>query len=69
MGLRPQENRESIPWMPKPRYKIMKNYMPKKGKKGLDMMLNTCTVQANLRLFNEEDMQKKHYFQLKFNLF
>ena len=35
-------------WMPKGRYKIMRDYMPKKGKLGLDMMLRTCTVQVNL---------------------
>ena len=34
--------------MPKGRYKIMREYMPKRGKLGLDMMLRTCTVQTNL---------------------
>jgi glutamate--cysteine ligase len=29
------------------RYKIMREYMPKKGKLGIDMMLRTCTVQTN----------------------
>ena len=33
--------------------------MPTKGKKGLDMMLNTCTVQANLDYSDEQDMQMK----------
>ena len=51
--------------MPKPRYKIMKNYMPTKGTNGLDMMLSTCTVQANLRLFNEQDMQMKTLLSVK----
>ena len=34
--------------MPKGRYRIMRDYMPKKGRLGLDMMLRTCTVQTNL---------------------
>ena len=65
LGSRPFENTKSIPWMPKPRYKIMKNYMPKKGTNGLDMMLSTCTVQANLDYMNEEDMKKKMLLSVK----
>src|SRR5476649_2700400 len=45
--------------MPKVRYKIMREYMPKKGKLGLDMMLRTCTVQTNLDFGSEADMVKK----------
>ena len=45
--------------MPKSRYKIMKNYMPKKGFHGLDMMFRTCTVQTNLDYSSEIDMVKK----------
>jgi glutamate--cysteine ligase len=32
--------------MPKGRYKIMKEYMPKRGTRGLDMMFRTCTIQV-----------------------
>jgi glutamate--cysteine ligase len=45
--------------MPKGRYKIMREYMPKRGKLGLDMMLRTCTVQVNLDFASEADMVKK----------
>ena len=45
--------------MPKSRYKIMTNYMPKVGKYGLDMMYRTCTVQTNLDFSSEADMVKK----------
>jgi glutamate--cysteine ligase len=45
--------------MPKGRYKIMRAYMPKKGKLGLDMMLRTCTVQSNLDFASEADMVAK----------
>jgi len=44
----PSWSREQIPMMPKGRYKIMTNYMPKVGQYGLDMMYRTCTVQTNL---------------------
>jgi glutamate--cysteine ligase len=45
--------------MPKGRYKIMTNYMPKVGQYGLDMMYRTCTVQTNLDFSSEADMVKK----------
>ena len=32
----------------KGRYKIMREYMPKKGNHGLDMMLRSCTVRVSL---------------------
>jgi glutamate--cysteine ligase len=37
----------------------MRDYMPKKGRLGLDMMLRTCTVQTNLDYQSEADMVKK----------
>ena len=45
--------------MPKGRYKIMRNYMPRVGGYGLDMMFRTCTVQVNLDFESEVDMVKK----------
>ena len=48
-----------MPMMPKGRYKIMTNYMPKVGKYGLDMMYRTCTVQTNLDFASEADMVRK----------
>ncbi|MET1027769.1 MAG: glutamate--cysteine ligase [Dongiaceae bacterium] len=59
MGFQPKWARADIPWMPKARYRIMGDYMPKKGKLGLDMMLRTCTVQTNLDFSSEADMVKK----------
>jgi glutamate--cysteine ligase len=58
-GFNPKWRRDEIPWMPKGRYKIMGDYMPKKGKLGLDMMLRTCTVQVNLDYESEADMVRK----------
>ena len=45
--------------MPKERYRIMKRYMPKRGRLGLDMMFRTATVQVNLDFGSEADMVKK----------
>ncbi len=59
LGFNPKWARADIPWMPKGRYKIMREYMPKKGSLGLDMMLRTCTVQVNLDFASEADMVKK----------
>jgi glutamate--cysteine ligase len=59
LGFQPLWAREDIPWMPKGRYQIMRDYMPTKGKLGLDMMLRTCTVQVNLDFESEADMVKK----------
>jgi glutamate--cysteine ligase len=59
MGFQPKWPRAEIPWMPKGRYQIMRDYMPKKGQLGLDMMLRTCTVQVNLDFSSEADMVRK----------
>jgi len=59
MGFQPKWRRDEMPWMPKGRYKIMRDYMPKVGSLGLDMMTRTCTVQVNLDVENEADMVKK----------
>ncbi len=59
LGFQPKWKRDEIPWMPKGRYKIMGDYMPKVGGLGLDMMLRTCTVQVNLDFQSEADMVKK----------
>jgi len=59
LGFQPKWRREDIPWMPKARYALMREYMPKVGSKGLDMMLRTATVQANLDFSSEADMARK----------
>jgi glutamate--cysteine ligase len=59
LGMSPSWTLEQTPRMPKSRYKIMTNYMPKVGSRGLDMMYRTCTVQVNLDFANEADMVKK----------
>ena len=59
MGFQPKWRRDEMPWMPKGRYRIMREYMPKVGTLGLDMMTRTCTVQVNLDYASEADMVKK----------
>jgi glutamate--cysteine ligase len=59
LGFQPKWRRDESPWMPKPRYDIMKAYMPKVGSLGLDMMLRTSTVQVNIDYGSEADMVKK----------
>lgn len=59
LGFTPIWRRDQVPVMPKGRYKIMREYMPKVGGLGLDMMFRTCTVQANLDFADEADMVAK----------
>ncbi|MDZ7791432.1 MAG: glutamate--cysteine ligase [Xanthomonadales bacterium] len=59
MGFHPTATLDDIEWMPKARYVIMRNYMPKVGTFGHDMMKRTCTVQVNLDFSSEADMVAK----------
>ena len=59
LGMAPTWTRAEVPKMPKGRYRIMTEYMPKVGSYGLDMMYRTCTVQTNLDFHSEADMVKK----------
>jgi glutamate--cysteine ligase len=59
LGFHPLAKRADFSWMPKSRYAIMRNYMPKVGTRGFDMMLRTCTVQTNLDFSSEADMVRK----------
>lgn len=59
LGMWPDKTRAELPRMPKGRYGIMLNHMPRVGTLGLDMMLRTCTIQVNLDYASEADMAKK----------
>lgn len=59
IGFHPTARRADLPVMPKGRYDIMLRHMPRVGSLGLDMMLRTCTVQANLDYGSEADMVQK----------
>jgi glutamate--cysteine ligase len=59
LGMWPDKARDDLPRMPKGRYGIMLNHMPRVGTLGLDMMLRTCTIQTNLDYASEADMVQK----------
>jgi glutamate--cysteine ligase len=59
LGFSPKWTMAETPRMPKGRYKIMRDYMPKVGSYGLDMMFRSATVQVNLDFSSEADMVKK----------
>jgi glutamate--cysteine ligase len=59
LGMSPKWPLKETPVMPKSRYRIMTRYMPEVGKRGLDMMYRTATVQANLDFSSEADMVAK----------
>ena len=59
VGFSPIWTLEQVPQMPKQRYGVMTRYMPQVGKRGLDMMYRTATIQVNLDFGSEADMVKK----------
>ncbi len=54
-GLNPWDGLDDVPWMPKSRYAIMKQYLPTQGELAHWMMKMTCTIQANLDYTSEND--------------
>ncbi|MEM8652216.1 MAG: glutamate--cysteine ligase [Pseudomonadota bacterium] len=65
VGASPLWTFAETPMMPKSRYNIMKNYMPKVGSQGHDMMFRTTTIQVNLDFSDERDMVRKLQTSLK----
>ena len=59
IGFSPKWTLAEMPRMPKERYQVMTRYMPRVGRRGLDMMYRTATIQVNLDFGNEADMVKK----------
>ena len=59
IGMQPKWTLEDTPKVPRERYAMMRNYMPKVGSMGLEMMHLTCTIQTNLDFSDEADMVKK----------
>lgn len=65
IGASPLWTLPETPVMPKSRYRIMANYMPKVGRHGLDMMYRTSTIQVNLDFSSETDMRRKMQVAMK----
>ncbi|KAG2596736.1 hypothetical protein PVAP13_5KG179500 [Panicum virgatum] len=59
LGFQPKWALSDMPIMPKAKFEIARNYMPKVGSSGLDMMFRTCSVQVNLDYGSEQDMIMK----------
>jgi len=59
LGYHPWAMPEQLPWVPKRRYVVMREYFPQVGGRGLDMMRRTATVQVNLDYASEEDAMRK----------
>ena len=59
VGFHPLATPEQLPWVPKIRYRVMRDYLPQRGSMALDMMRRTCTVQANLDYADEADAMRK----------
>ena len=59
VGFHPLAKQSDLPWVPKARYAIMRDYFPTRGTRGLDMMRRTATVQANLDYCDEQDAMRK----------
>ncbi|MDX1635751.1 MAG: glutamate-cysteine ligase family protein [Marinobacter sp.] len=58
-GFHPTASLGAMPRKPSERFRIMRNYMPKVGSRGLDMMHRCCAVQINLDYASETDMMAK----------
>jgi glutamate--cysteine ligase len=59
LGFHPLARLDELPWVPKRRYPVMRDYLPMKGPRGLDMMQRTATVQVNLDYASEADAMRK----------
>ena len=59
IGCHPFASVDQLGWVPKLRYDVMREYMPKRGTMAGVMMTKTSTVQANLDWDDEPDMVAK----------
>lgn len=59
IGFRPWGRLDDIEWVPKGRYGVMRQVMPRTGKHAHDMMKRTATVQANFDWSDEDDAARK----------
>jgi glutamate--cysteine ligase len=58
-GFRPFGSLADVPWLPKRRYDIMREYLPRHGRLAHEMMKRTATVQVNLDFADEADATDK----------
>ena len=65
VGFHPLAQQAELPWVPKARYGVMKEYLPTRGRAAHDMMRRTATVQANFDFSSEEDAVRKLVVSLR----
>lgn len=58
-GFRPFQRLEEVPWVPKGRYGIMREYLPTRGGLAHEMMKRTATVQLNVDYADADDARSK----------
>ncbi|HYO95323.1 MAG TPA: glutamate-cysteine ligase family protein, partial [Polyangiaceae bacterium] len=59
VGFHPLSARSELPWVPKQRYAVMREYLPPLGASAHDMMQRTATIQVNFDYASEEDALRK----------
>ena len=59
VGMQPFAPLDRIPWIPKTRYAIMRDYLPTRGTRGHVMMKQTACIQSNLDYASESDALEK----------
>jgi glutamate--cysteine ligase len=65
VGFHPLARQAELDWVPKQRYAIMREYLPKLGPAAHDMMRRAATVQVNLDFSSETDALRKLVVCLK----
>jgi glutamate--cysteine ligase len=58
-GFHPLARPEDLPWVPKQRYAVMREYLRTRGGGGHDMMQRTASLQVNLDYASETDALRK----------
>ncbi len=59
LGLQPFSTLDEIGWIPKKRYAIMRDYLPRRGARAPIMMKQTASIQVNLDYSSEADAADK----------
>ena len=59
LGVQPVSTLEEIPWIPKKRYAIMREYLPRRGARAHIMMKQTAGIQINVDYSSEADAADK----------
>ncbi|MGK0346185.1 MAG: glutamate--cysteine ligase [Myxococcota bacterium] len=65
LGYTPFAQMDDIDWVPKGRYKIMRDHLGKTGALAHDMMKGTCAVQASFDFSDEADCARKMALSMK----